>query len=64
MRANDNIHFSALGGDRLATVAYTKLGTLVDLAAAPFVSDPDKTPPADVAERADVPPGDGSTPAP
>jgi hypothetical protein len=62
MRANDNIHFSALGGDRLATAAYAKLGTLVDLSAAPYAPDPDKAPPPEVVERPEVPPGDGSVP--
>jgi len=64
MRANDNIHFSSLGGDRLATAAYAKLGTFVDLSASPYLPDPEKAPPPEVVERPEVPPGEGSIPAP
>jgi hypothetical protein len=38
MRANDGVHFSITGGMRMGWAVYAKLGTLVDLSAAPCPS--------------------------
>jgi hypothetical protein len=62
-RANDGVHLSTTGADRLATALYEKLGTMVDLTAVPFVPDPASAAPPTVVERPQVPPGAGSIPA-
>jgi hypothetical protein len=63
MRNLDNIHMSLLGGERLAWALHAKLGTLVDLSAAPVTGDPKQMPPPEVTERPEVPPGEGQAPA-
>ncbi len=62
VRAKDDVHLNNLGGDWLAAEALAKLGQSIDLSAAPFTPDPDKAPPPDIVERAEVPPGDGQVP--
>jgi hypothetical protein len=62
MRANDNIHFSAVGGQRLALALYAKLAKSVDLSAVPLAADPTAASPPEVQERPAVPPGEGQAP--
>ena len=44
-RANDGVHMSLTGGNRLGIVIYQKLASLLDLSAAPFSPDPSMAPP-------------------
>jgi uncharacterized protein len=62
MRANDNIHLSSWGANRLGWAVYTRLGTLMDLAQGQVAPDPAEMAPPDVVERTEVPPGEGQEP--
>ena len=64
MRANDNIHLSTFGANRLGWAVLNRLGTIVDLSKGEVVPDPAAQAPADVVERTDIPPGEGQNPYP
>lgn len=64
MRANDNIHLSTFGANRLAWAVLNRLGTILDLSKGEVVPDPAEMPPSDVVERTDIPPGEGQNPYP
>lgn len=64
MRANDNIHLSSFGANRLGWAVLNRLGTILDLSKGEVVPDPAEMPPPDVVERTEVPPGEGQNPEP
>jgi hypothetical protein len=51
VRADDGVALSTAGGSRVARAVYTRLGTLVDLRAAPLPADPAAEAPPNVVER-------------
>ena len=64
MRANDNIHLSTFGANRLAWAVLGRLGTAIDLSQGEVAPDPTAMAPPDIAERTEIPPGEGQAPYP
>jgi hypothetical protein len=64
MRANDNIHLSTFGANRLGWAVLNRLGTIIDLSKGEVVPDPAQQPPPEIVERTEIPPGEGQNPYP
>lgn len=56
MRQKDNVHLSAVGGDRLSWAVIDRIGDLVDLSAGNVTPPPSQAPPPSLVERSEIPP--------
>lgn len=56
MRQKDGVHLSTVGGNRLSWAVLARIGQYVDLSAGSTTPPPSQAPPADLKERAEVPP--------